>query len=82
MIRTQVYIPENLHKKLIYLSKKKGYSMAESIRLFIEEGIKKDETLDISGKDVLKKISLLGFSGGDKNLSSNIDKIMYNNEKK
>ena len=82
MIRTQIYIPENLHKKLIYLAKKKNKSMAEFIRLFIEEGLKRDDTLDISGKDVLRKISLMNFTGGDKNLSSKIDEIVYSNEEK
>ncbi len=82
MIRTQIYIPENLHKKLIYLAEKKNKSMAECIRIFIKEGIKKDETLDISGKDVLKKISLLNFVGGNKDMSSKIDEIIYGNGKK
>jgi predicted DNA-binding protein len=81
MIRTQIYIPENLHKKLRYFSKIRCKSMAESICLFIEEGIEKYESLDISGKDkdMLRKISLLNFTGGDRDLSSNIDKIIYNN---
>ena len=82
MIRTRIYIPEDLHEKLIYLSKKKDKSMAEYIRLFIEEGIKRDETLDVSGKDVLKKISMMNFRGGNKNLSSNIDNILYDNGEK
>ena len=43
MIRTQMYIEEEVHKGLQYLAEQEQKSMAEVTRAILKEGIKKEE---------------------------------------
>lgn len=76
MIRTQVYLPEDLHQELKFLSKTEKVNFSTLIREGAKEIIKKktkskvkfDPWLDFVGKCT---------KGGDKNLSSKIDYYLY-----
>ena len=52
MIRTQVYIPQVIHKKLINLAQEEGEPMAKLVRDFIEKGLETVQKKDRSGKKV------------------------------
>lgn len=77
MIRTQVYIPEEAHRKLGRLAEQKAQPMAEIVRDFIQEGLQKTQTGDYSGKKTLLAIANMKLKGGDTNLSQNIDNYLY-----
>lgn len=77
MKRTQIYIPENMHKEMKNLAQKKDRSMSDLVRQFIEQGLEQeseDKTSDLSD------LADLNFSGGPKDLSENIDKYIYQDE--
>ena len=74
MIRTQIYIPEELHQETKFLAQKQGKTMAELLRSFITIGV-------IEEKKKVKTPSLdrlikLGVKGGPKDLSKNFDKYL------
>ena len=74
MIRTQIYIPENMYKKIMLLSETKETSMASTIRSLIKLGFSDTKTKNIdNGLIKLSKINGIGSS----DLSSNIDKYLY-----
>lgn len=77
MIRTQIYIPEDTHRKLRRLAEQKAQPMAEIVRDFIKEGLQKAQTSDNSGKKNLLSIAQMRLKGGDINLSQNIDHFLY-----
>lgn len=77
MIRTQVYIPEEVHRKLGRLAEQKARPMAEIVRDFIDEGLQKIQTEDYSGKKTLLAIANMKLKGKDTNLSQNIDHYLY-----
>lgn len=75
MIRTQIYIPDDLHYMAKLIAKRKDESLAELLRCYIAEGLKKE-------KEKLKPKSLaslakLNITGGPKDLSSKMDKYLY-----
>jgi len=76
MIRTQVYLPEDLHQELKFLAKAEKTNFSNLIRQGAEEvirkKIKKKEKFD-PWKSFVGK----GKKGGDKDLSSNIDYYLY-----
>lgn len=82
MIRTQIYIPEEEHKKLLRIAQDKKIPMAKIVRDFISDGLQKERQKDYSGKRTLKILSTLGLSGGPKDLSKNIDHYLYGAPKK
>ena len=74
MIRTQIYIPENMYKKIMLLSETKETSIASTIRSLIKLGFSNTKTKNIdNGLIKLSKINGRGSS----DLSSNIDKYLY-----
>lgn len=77
MIRTQIYIPEDSHRKLSRLAEQKAQPMAEIVRDFIKEGLQKTQNNDSSGKNALFSIAQMGLKGGDNNLSKNINHYLY-----
>ena len=77
MVRTQVYIPQDTHKKLISLAAEETKPMAVIIRAFIEQGLETVKLKDNSGKKTLANIAKLQFTGGDEHLSENIDHHLY-----
>ena len=83
MIRTQMYLDEDIDKDLKYLARLENKSMAEVARDILKEGIKKRKNVDTSGVKTLLAISKLGFKGGnDPYLSDNIDHYLYGAPKK
>jgi hypothetical protein len=81
MIRTQIYIPQDTHKKLTQLAHEEAKPMAEIVRDFIEKGLKAVQKKDQSGKKTLSQIAHLKFTGGESDLSSNIDHYLYGGPK-
>lgn len=82
MIRTQIYLPEDIHYQLIQLAKAKSTSMAEVTRNFIEKGLKTFKDVDTSGKTVMRKLLNMKIKGGPRDLSTNLDHYLYGGPKK
>lgn len=76
MIRTQIYIPEDLHQATKLLALKQKKTLAELIRNFIAVGII-EEKKNIKTRS-LSSLAKLNIKGGPKDLSKNIDKYLYN----
>lgn len=82
MIRTQLYLPEEEYKILVMLARQKSQPMAEFVRGFIKEGLKKEKTLDRTGRGIMMALSRMKIKGGPKDLSSNIDSYLFGETKK
>lgn len=82
MIRTQIYIPDDIRSQLIQLAKARSTSMAEITREFIENGLKNSKHIDRSGKTVLKRLLNMNIRKGPKDLSANLDHYLYGGPKK
>lgn len=82
MIRTQIYLDEDIHKDLSYLARQEKESMAKVARDILKEGIQKRKQLDRSGKETLKAMLKSNFRGGPKDLSKNLDHYLYGGPKK
>ncbi|MBL7661406.1 ribbon-helix-helix protein, CopG family [bacterium] len=74
MIRTQIYLPENIHKRLLALRGSQGKSLAQIIREAIEKQFAADEP---SQENDILKLADLKLKGGPKDLSKNIDQYLY-----
>lgn len=77
MIRTQLYLPEQLHSKLIHLAQSLDKSLAEVVREFLEVSIKRVERVDYSGKSAIRNLIQIEAVGGPADLSTNIDHYLY-----
>jgi len=83
MIRTQVYLEDQIHKDLRQLAQQENKSMAEVTRDILKEGVAKRKTIDTTGKKTLQKLFAIGATGGDDPyLSENIDHYLYGAAKK
>jgi hypothetical protein len=82
MIRTQIYIPETTHKELVKLAEVKRQPMAQVVRDFIEEGVKKAIEIDYTGKGAIRNLFNIKATGGPKDLSTNLDHYLYGGPKK
>lgn len=74
MIRTQIYISEEIHQATKFLAQKQGKSMAELLRRFITIGVIKEKRK--SKAPSLDRLIKLGAKGGPKDLSANFDKYL------
>ncbi len=74
MIRTQIYLPEDIHKRLLSLRQIWGKSAAQMIREALESYLAGSQG---EGKNDLLKLADLKLSGGPKDLSSKIDDYLY-----
>ncbi|OGC97472.1 hypothetical protein A2634_02195 [Candidatus Amesbacteria bacterium RIFCSPHIGHO2_01_FULL_48_32] len=72
MIRTQVYIPEDLHRDLMLLAKREGTNFSSLIRKGAEEVVRKKKA---KKKDWRKFVGLI--KGGPRDVSSKIDYYLY-----
>lgn len=67
MIRTQLYIPEKAHAKLNYLAAIRKEPVAQIVRGYVEEGLKRDETAITGNAEALLELAELaeqeGWSG-------------------
>jgi len=75
MIRTQIYIPDSIHQAAKMLAQEQDRSLAELLRQIIVYGLK-EERKKIKPKS-LAPLTNLKITGGQKNLSANIDKYIY-----
>lgn len=82
MIRTQMYLDEDIHKNLVVLAMQEKVSMAKLTRDFLKEGIQRKKTRDISGKGVVQKLLAIKATGGPRDLSQNVDHYLYGSPKK
>jgi len=78
MIRTQIYLPEPLHKKLLKIKEVSRLSIASFIREAIEAKLGISDPTEES--DILK-LADLNITGGEADLSSNIDLHLYGQQK-
>jgi ABC-type Zn uptake system ZnuABC Zn-binding protein ZnuA len=60
MLKTYLYIPENLDKKILFTAKAQNKSKAEVIRQALEKGIKQIKQESNASARVLMKIAELG----------------------
>lgn len=77
MIRTQIYLPKELHRKLMHLAKDRKQPMARLVRGFIEEGLNEKKSKEPTGKTVIENLLYLNITGGPQNLAQNIDQHLY-----
>jgi hypothetical protein len=82
MIRTQVYLEDQIHKDLIHLAQQENKSMAEVTRDILKEGIAKRKTTDTSGRKALLALAKIGATTDDPYLSENIDHYLYGGPKR
>jgi len=75
MIRTQIYIPDELHQATKMIAKRKNESLAKVLREFIATGIK-EERKQLKPKS-LGSLAKLNITEGPSDLSSNMDKYLY-----
>lgn len=60
MLKTYLYIPDQLEEKIIYTSKSQNKSKAEVMRQALQEGLTVLEQQKIGGAEVLLKIAEIG----------------------
>lgn len=75
MIRTQVYIPDDLHRELMLLAKREGTNFSTLIREGASEVVKKKKAKQSGSWG--KGFFGAGGTKGPKNLSSKIDYYLY-----
>lgn len=74
MIRTQVYIPDDLHRELMLLAQTSGQNFSTLIREGAKEVIKKKK----DKKTEKWGVGFIGaIKGGPKDLSSKVDYYLY-----
>ena len=79
MIRTQVYLPRDLYRNIDLIAKREKKAKAQVIRDTLEEGLKKGKAQKRDGH-VLLEIAAMAKKynwKGPKDLSTNIDKYLY-----
>jgi len=75
MLRTQIYIPKDLHQQVKLNAQMQKKSMADVIRKLIISGLAKEQKkLKLKSLDSIAKLNI---TGGPKDLSSNMDKYLY-----
>jgi predicted DNA-binding protein len=82
MIRTQIYLPEETHKELTSLAEVKRQPMAQIVRDFIEDGVKRVKEIDNTGITAIENLLKIKATGGPKDLSTNLDHYLYGGPKK
>ena len=74
MLRTQVYLPEDLKLRLRLYAQREEIPVSEVIRKAVAKEIRKDTTRTGSP---LAKIAALAVKGGPKDLSTNLFSYLY-----
>jgi metal-responsive CopG/Arc/MetJ family transcriptional regulator len=78
MIRTQMYLDEDIYTDLARVAEQENKSRAEIARDILKEGLAKRKSIDKSGKAVLLAIADLRLAGSaDPYLSRNVDHYLY-----
>jgi len=76
MLRTQVYLPEELDRELKLLAKKENKAVAKLIRELLHDGLVKRKRRKKNAGDTLLEIAKL-VGKGPKDLSSNLFDYLY-----
>lgn len=76
MIRTQIYIPEQMHAQLTRLAEKRNKALAEVIREFLGKELQQTPEENM-GKQAMWRLVNLNLRGGPKDLAQNLDKYLY-----
>jgi hypothetical protein len=72
MVRTQIYLPEELHQELLTLARAKNTSLSELVRIGVKKLVKERKARDKSWK-VMEKLAHYNLPG-PKDLSRKHDK--------
>jgi predicted CopG family antitoxin len=73
MRRTQIYLPENIYKRLLLLKHAKELSVAEIIRSILEKHLGEEEA---TVNESLDDLADLDIKGGPKDLSENFSSYL------
>lgn len=76
MLRTQIYLPEEIHSELLEWARKMELPMAELVRRLIKAGLQRKEGFFEKGNDLLK-LAKLKIKGGPTDLSKKLDSYLY-----
>lgn len=79
MRRTQLYLPEETHSELLFLAAKEKKVVSQIVREILKEAILRKK--QASRGRFLKKLADYGATKGPRDLSSNLDKYLYGEEK-
>lgn len=80
MLKTYLYIPDDLNERISRAANAQKKSKAEVIRKALEKGIGKDEPGKNAGVELLFQLEQLGKKlklKGPKDLSKNMDKYLW-----
>jgi len=83
MLKTYLYLPDSLDKKINYSVKTQKISKAEVIRRALERGVDEIQSENFSSALVLKELSKVGKLyklSGPKNSSARIDELMWDKD--
>lgn len=83
MLKTYLYIPEHLNRRINYTAKTQNKSKAEVIRQALENGIGTVERQGTASAEVLLKIAELGRKNnvrGPKDSSSRMDEYLWDKD--
>lgn len=76
MLRTQLYISEELHQELILLARQEDVSLAKLTREFLEVGVKMKKRKESSGKTLLA-LARQSIGGLPKDVSNKHNQYLY-----
>jgi len=85
MFKTYLYIPEELNKKIIRVTMDRKKSKASIMREALEKGLEDIQKEGNASAEVLLKLAEIGekyMAKGPKDLSSNIDKYLWDDNGK
>lgn len=80
MLKTYLYIPEELNREINLLVKMQKASKAEVMRLVLKAGVAQIKNQKTGGAEVLLKLAEMGKkirAKGPKDLSANLDKYLW-----
>lgn len=80
MLKTYLYIPENLEEKIIFTAKAQNKSKAEVIRQALEKGIITVQQQGTASAQILLKLAEMGKKykvRGPKDSSERIDELLW-----
>lgn len=76
MLRTQIYLPEQLHDELTSWAIKMKVPMAQIVRQILQAGLEKREAF-LPGENDLLELTKLKIKGGPTDLSLKLDSYLY-----
>lgn len=85
MLKTYLYLPDDLNKRVEITAKNHKKSKAEVMRQAIKNGLEAVEETDNNGIEVLLKLAEIGKRynpKGPKDLSKNMDKYLWGIDEK